>query len=561
VTFRSARTWQVVGAVALAAVLAQQFWHWVVERVEVPPGQFLVRVALWGKPLPAGEVLAPDESYQGIQKDVMPEGRHFLNPLVWAHEVHPMIEVPAGQCAVLTRRYGKDLPADRVARGELLVDLEPRPGDEEYRGVVRQVLLPGRHRVNPHAYDHKLVPAVEVKAEQVGVRTVKVGLDPRVLKLEPDQSQYVVPVGRPEGDYRGVQEKPLAAGTYYVNPYAEAIIPVDVRSHRVEFTDIEFPSRDGFTLKPQVLVTYRVDPAKAPELFVTLTEQGKLEQGDDPHDINQNQILQKVVLPNIRGYARIEGSKFDARDFIAAANRGSEAAPAAPATGPAVNPRERLQQFLMEKVSPHTRRAGVIIESVTLAAMDVPPDLAQQIADRELARVVREKNQDRIGQYKTEQELKATEALKQQQQDVVDARTRLVTAGTLAEQRKAVEESNLKQQFENARVRLEAAKKQAEAQLATGKAEADVIRLKNEAEVSGLRQAVQGFPTADLYAQYQVLQRLAPALTEIFASDGSDFAKLFSNYLTPPAATAEKDKTAAGKPAAQPAEAAKKSGE
>src|SRR5262249_5764786 len=220
-------------------------------------------------------------------------GRHFLNPLAWSHEVKPMLEVPAGQCAILTRRYGKDLPAERVAQGELLVELEPRSPGQEYRGVVRQVLLPGRHRVNPYAYDTKLVPAVEIKAEQVGVRTVKVGLDPRVLKLEPEQSQYVVPVGRPEGEYRGVQEKPVAAGTYYINPYAEAIVPVDVRSHRVEFTDIEFPSRDGFTLKPQVLVTYRIDPAKAPELYVTLTEQGQLIQSDSTRDLESNQILRK----------------------------------------------------------------------------------------------------------------------------------------------------------------------------------------------------------------------------------------------------------------------------
>src|SRR5262249_26125281 len=156
-----------------------------------------------------------------------------------------------------------------------------------------------------------------------------------------------------------------------------------------------------------------------------------------------------------------------------------------------------------EKVGPRTQKSGVVIESVTLAAMDVPADLAQQIADRELARVIREKNADRIGQYKTEQELKATEALKQQGQEVVDARTRLVQATTQAQQRKSVEESSLKQQLESAKVRLESARKQAEAQLAVGKAEANVIKLKNEAEVSGLRQAVQGFASADQFAQYQ----------------------------------------------------------
>src|SRR5262245_52172262 len=124
--------WSVVGTVVVAAVLGQQLWHWMVERAEVPPGKFLVRVALWGKALPPGEILAPGESYQGIQKDVLPEGRHFLNPLVWSSEIHPMLEVPAGKCAVLTRRYGKVMPAERVTRGELLVDLEPKSTDEEY---------------------------------------------------------------------------------------------------------------------------------------------------------------------------------------------------------------------------------------------------------------------------------------------------------------------------------------------------------------------------------------------------------------------------------------------
>jgi hypothetical protein len=29
------------------------------------------------------------------------------------------------------------------------------------------------------------------------------------------------------------------------------------------------------------------------------------------------------------------------------------------------------------------------------------------------------------------------------------------------------------------------------------------------------------------------MSKLSPALTEIFASDSSDFAKLFANYMTP----------------------------
>ena len=82
----------------------------------------------------------------------------------------------------------------------------------------------------------------------------------------------------PEG-YRGVQEKPLPPATYYINPYVEAIVPVDVRSHPVEFADIEFPSRDGFTIQPHVLVSYKVIPEKAPELFVMLCDERRAAPG------------------------------------------------------------------------------------------------------------------------------------------------------------------------------------------------------------------------------------------------------------------------------------------
>lgn len=504
-------------AVLLAASFAAWlFWHWVVCRVEVPPGHFLVKTHLWGNDLPEGEILAPDETYKGILRDEYPEGRYFMNPFVWSYEIHPIINVPAGKCLVLTRRYGKEIPTEQQLAGEYLA----RDGE---RGVVAEVRQPGNHRINPHAYSHELVPAVEIKAEEVGVKTLRVGLDSRSLKKEAGQSPYVVPEG-----YRGVQDKPVSNGTYYVNPYVEDIKPVDVRSHRVEFADLEFPSRDGFSIKPHVFVTYKVVPAKAPELFTTLTDEGMLHQADStPQEQEKNEILQKVVLPLIRGYVRIEGSKFDARDFVSGANV-SAGEPAA------INPRERLQQEVLDKVQPRCQKVGIIIESVTVDKTDVPQDLRLVIVEREQARITREKNLESIGQYKEQQELKAKEALKQQEEEKVTASSGMVKAEAKAKQRKMTEEARLKQELANAKLRLEAAKEQAKATLANGKAEAEVIMLQNKAEVSGLETAVKGFPSADYYAQYHVLKKLAPALSEIFATDGSDFAKLFALYLTPP---------------------------
>jgi hypothetical protein len=147
---------------------------------------------------------------------------------------------------------------------------------------------------------------------------------------------------------------------------------------------------------------------------------------------------------------------------------------------------------------------------------------------------VREKNQNLIGQYQQDQEKAATEALNQQNTELVEANTRLKVEKEKAEQNKEVEEKKLKQELEAAQIRLEAARNQAKALVTRGQAEATVINAQNEAEVSGLRTAVRGFPSADDFAQYQVLSRLAPALTEIFASDTSEFAKLFATWMTPP---------------------------
>ncbi len=511
------RTWVILGATALGLLLVQQLWHWEVERQEVPPNHFLVRVHLWGENLAPEEIIALDDEHKGVMLDVLPEGRHFLNPLTWSCEVHKATLVPPGKCMVQTRKYGKMIPPERLARGDFLA------GPDE-RGIVREVLLPGKYYINPHAYDVTEQSAVEIHENEVGVRTLLWGKDPRELKVA-GGNVYVVPEG-----YRGVQEKPISPGTYYVNPYVEKIVPIDTRSHRVEFKDIQFPSLDGFHLNPHVLVVYRVLAEKAPELFVTLSTKSLLHQTDSTDkEQMDNEILQKVVLPLIRGYGRIEGSKYSARDFISQA-RG-------PRQAKVVNPRERLQHELMNKVTPICKELGIVVESITLADMDMSQkDLAElkdKISEREQTRVKREKFHEQIEQYKTEQLQKAAEALDEQKGKVVQATTLLKVEMTNAQKMKEVEEQKLQQELKAAEVRRDAARDRVKATLSKGKADAAVITAQNEAEVSGLRTAIQGFPSPDEYAQYQVIARMAPALAEIFASDNSEFARLFAAYLTP----------------------------
>jgi len=203
---------------------------------------------------------------------------------------------------------------------------------------------------------------------------------------------------------------------------------------------------------------------------------------------------------------------------------------------------------LTKKVALPCEKLGIVIESLSIGRMDPKKELlelAQQISQREQARLAREKNQELIEQYKQDQKLKATEALQKQNEEVVLANTRLKVQETKANQMKEVEEAKLKVERKSAEIRLQAARDRAKAILNKGKNEADVITAQNESEVAGLRTAIQGFPSPDHFAHYQMISRIGPALREIFASDNSEFARLFSAYLTPkttmPAAVA-KDK-------------------
>jgi hypothetical protein len=525
----SGRFWLLAVVAVVGLIVLQQVWHWEVERIEVPPGSFLVRIHRWGKNLPEDEIVAPDASYKGVMLEVLGEGRHFLNPVFWTYELHSIREVPAGKCLVLTRKFGAKIPDDRMAQGDILARQNEGNPFEGERGILRDVLPPGSYRINPHAYSVEEVEAVEIGVTQVGVRTLKVGQDPRNMPRDESLGSYVVADG-----YRGVQKSTVPPGTYYINPHAETITPVDVRAHRVELHDIQFPSRDGFILNPRVVVEYAAIADKTPEMVARLADDGLLHQADATlEEQQQNEILQKVLLPHIRGYARIEGSNFDARDFILS----KADTPTVQAEAPTENAREKMQTELLKKVKPRCEVLGVELRAVTLAALQPPAELAQQIALRELARVEREKNEVLVRQHKAQQELAAKQGLKQQATEKVGAETRLIQAKTQLDQSKEVEESRLKQELENAKIELEAARSEAQAKLATGKAQADVIGLQNEAEISGLKTAVQGFASIEHFAQYHVLSKLTPALSEIFASDDSEFARLFATYMTQPTGT------------------------
>jgi hypothetical protein len=98
----------VVGAiVALAG--SWLAWQWGFCRFYVAPGAMAIINAKSGEALAPGQILAKP-GQQGIQEQVLGEGRHFLNPWLYEHKIVPVVTIPPGKVGVVTSKIGVELP-------------------------------------------------------------------------------------------------------------------------------------------------------------------------------------------------------------------------------------------------------------------------------------------------------------------------------------------------------------------------------------------------------------------------------------------------------------------
>ncbi len=124
------------------------------------------------------------------------EGRHFLNPVNNDWRIVRAMTIPAGCVGIVTSKTGKELAA-----GEILAP------DDDSKGVWKRVLGPGTYRLNPEGYDIAVMSAINIPIGYAGVVTSLTG------KPAP-KGQFAGP-----GE-KGVREKILQPGLYYVNPRA-----------------------------------------------------------------------------------------------------------------------------------------------------------------------------------------------------------------------------------------------------------------------------------------------------------------------------------------------------
>lgn len=474
--------------VAPIFLLAFGYFVYVNTVIDVPKGKVAILIQKTGTDLGNSEEVAVNPDQKGVQIQLLGAGRYFKNPYYYDWEVIDEVEIPEDKFGVVVRLAGKELP-----HGQFLAT------SKDEKGIIQDVLKPGRHAINTYVEKVELHDPVYVPAGYLGVVTNLAGEQPE------DPNVLLVPK-----EQRGVQSETLAPGRYMPNPYVERIHLIDCRSQRYDLStnkDLGFPSKDGFWVRLDGIIEFRVKPDEAARVFVTYNE-------DFNQDEIQEEIVRKIILPNARSFCRLEGSNSLGREFIQGDTRSQFQA--------------KFQAAMKRACEP----LGIEVIQALITNIYPPEPIAKPVRDREIAKQQEKQYKQQILQQESEIKLAVEQELVKQKQALVQAEQEVVkvTTEALREQEVAVTKANEKLQV--AKFKLDAAKDEAQAKVARGKAAADVVMFQNQAEAAGWERAVAAFGgNGGQYAQYVLFEKLAQAYRNIMVNTAdSPIMKIFESF-------------------------------
>lgn len=457
-------------------------------RIDVPTFHMAVLTRKVGLDVENGDEVAPTPEHKGIQQAVLTEGRYFYNPYVWSWKVLPQVDIPAGKLGVQVRLYGDDLPP-----GQFLA------AKENQKGVVPGILQPGRYAINPYMYqvDFEKFEPVVIEAGFKGVITNLAG------PLAEDANQLTVPDG-----FRGTQMKALDPGQYQINPFEQRINIVDCRSQRFNLSenkDFGFPSKDGFWVTMDAVIEYRVDPERVAEVYVVLNEEKNGDRMDE-------EIINKVIMPNARSFCRLEGSNTLARDFIQS--------------------RQEFQERFQKELIRECQKSGIQIIQALVTKTVPPTQIATPIQEREIAKQMEKQYQQEILQQEAVKKTAIQQETVKQKQALVQAEQDVVRVTTEAKREQEVATTKGNQLLAVAHLKLDATKDEAAAIMSRGQAAAKKVEFENEAEASGWKQSVAAFDgDGSQYARYVLYQKLSSAYRTIMVNTAdSPIMKIFDSF-------------------------------
>ncbi len=485
-----------VAFVAIGCMLALGMFHWTINRVYVHQGQSLMLrykgPLIFGSRNAASAGHFATDGEVGVLEQLRGPGRHFYCPVWWERTIVDDVVVKTGEIAIVTSKLGDKLP-----QGDFLVDGDLE-GDNraKFKGIMRKAYGPGRYRMNPYAYEFKLVEHqvnedglqkkhsgwVEIPAGYVGVVT--------------NQTANVL-----ADKLSGIQSDVLPPGLYPVNHreqlidiveigYRETSITVDKKSDTdgsvlldesgeplpTGDTGIGFPSNDGFPIQLDFTAVWGVMPEDAPSVVRTF---GTIEQAE-----------QKVIVPQSESICRNHGSKLGAVELLVGESRQQFQ----------LDTSDAFQSVLQEKDL--TLLYGLVRHIYIPQEIRIPIQNGY-IADE--LKLTREQERDTA---KTEANLREAETKVELESGRTRAETLKLVAEAIAEGDKEAKEVAAETKQLVAAIDKEVAEIESEKIVTLGEAEAGAQKLLAEATSQKFKLAVEAFGNGDAYNKWQFAEGL-----------------------------------------------------
>ena len=480
---RAGQTFKFLLSVVIIAVFGYGLvWRWIICRVYVAPGYLMYITAKTGKENPnsdAFRVVKPGT--KGVQEDFYGEGRHFINPVLCDRVITP-INTPLtskgrriprnllpGYIAPLEVGVVKSLSGANLATGDFLV-----PSGEDKKGMLENPLTPGIWRLNPKAYQIDIEKAIVIDPGYVGCVISLSGKKPKKQLAQ-------------DGE-RGVMEKVLQPGIYFINSSAYKVLKVEISYREIYFRQLNFKSKDGFEIEVDATVIWGVLPEKIPYII------------DRVGSISD--VADKIIQPQVDSLCRIEGSKYGAVELVEGISR------------------EKFQKNFTEQLNKICDAKEIKIFLGLIRSINIPQIIRDPI---QKSKIALEEMKTKKERQETQKVLNQLERLKQEVvkgvQEVL-ANTERSVATTLAEGAKKVAEIQAQKEVEVAQLQKDIAEIEAQTTRLIGEARAKAQELKRRAEADRLVQNIHAIGGAEAYSLYTFAQKLSNKLQIVIRHTG-----------------------------------------
>lgn len=441
-------------------------WKWMFCRIYVDPGETLVLTSKFGDPnANPDRDRVVEKGTKGVQKQVLGEGRHFYSPIEYSTDTNAtVVEIKPDEVGIVRSMSGDNLPA-----GEVLA----KPGQ---KGVLQKPLTPGKYRLNPFATEVQKMPATRIRPGTVGCVTHLTG-------TPPPEGQLANP------DQRGIQKNVLQPGIYYRNPNEWKIEEVWIGYNEITLEHVTFPSSDGFTIQLDISVVWGLLPKDVPYIINRFG--------------NTEEVIRKIIRPQIESICRIEGSKYGAKEFIEGTSR------------------EKFQKTFTDTLVRETKERNIDVILGLVRDIHVPNELREPIQNSKIAA---EEQLTKEEQRKTQVVMNELEELKASVNKgvrEVAAETEKMIASVKANAERKVATTAADKEVAVAEIRKKVALLSAERERILGRADADVIELLQKAEADRFQKNVGAIGDPEAYANY------------IFATKLPDDLKIHLRYAGP----------------------------